>query len=86
MPELGNGNSWMVMTGQPVDGIGGGGFEFFGPFDTNEEAVRFRKAARISYEHEAVYKDDPGDYTWIIMAIQLLKPGNKYGYEPSVPS
>jgi len=75
-------NAWMVMTGQPVDSIDGGGFEFFGPFATHKEADAYRKASIKSYKlhkkHLTEKGLNPGDCTWIVTAIQLLRPNSSF--------
>lgn len=34
--------NWIIVAGQPIGRVSGGGFEFFGPF-TEEQALRIKK-------------------------------------------
>ena len=54
--------NWIVISGQPIDTVDGGGFEFFGPF-TKDEAKWVRKQQLSQYY-------PPGN--WISIAVQLL--------------
>jgi len=54
---------WIVMTGQPIDTIKGGGFEFFGPY-TEDDAKEVQK--------RFLELKNPYPGSQICIALQLL--------------
>lgn len=60
--------NWMVIDGQPIDTICGGGFEFFGPF-TEAEARIVRQSILVARQ-QAGSGEPHGSIT---MAVELLR-------------
>ena len=58
--------NWIVISGQPVDSVDGGGYEFFGPY-TEEEAQAERESVMAGY---LKLGHVPGSF--IVMAVELL--------------
>ena len=57
---------WIIICGQPIDTVRGGGYEFYGPF-TDTEAHEIRQ--KIVERYQKAGRDPHGE---IVMAVQLL--------------
>ena len=63
--------TWIVITGALVDSTRGGGFEFWGPFSSSEDADAFR----VKHMKGLAELYDPNEITGgVFLTIQLLTP------------
>lgn len=60
--------AWIVITGSLIDTTKGGGFEFIGPFSTEEAAIEHRDAAKVYLSEKGL------EFDRVCLAVELLKP------------
>lgn len=66
--------TWIVITGSLIDSTQGGGFEFIGPFVSEEEAVAYRSYAAALHRG---LRPKSRDNSVQFIAVELLSPGRE---------